>query len=109
LKPRPIRVKSPSGQEYEVDWTADDVWKSLFCFSEYYTYVHAQEKELDGLTVYEQRKRKEQMLAEKKRKVAEMKRQQEVAIQQRLKKQRESLVGILDQAGRLFSDEEQDR
>jgi hypothetical protein len=25
LKPRPIRVKSPSGQEYEVDWTADDV------------------------------------------------------------------------------------
>jgi hypothetical protein len=49
------------------------------------------------------------MLAEKKRKVAEMKRQQEVAIQQRLKKQRESLVGILDQAGRLFSDEEQYR
>jgi len=49
------------------------------------------------------------MLAEKKRKVAEMKRQEELAIQQRLKKQRESLVGILDQSGRLLNDEEQDR
>ena len=25
LKPRPIRINSPSGQEYEIEWTADDV------------------------------------------------------------------------------------
>ncbi len=49
------------------------------------------------------------MLAEKKRKIAEMKRQEELAIQQRLKKQRASLVSILDQSGRLFNDDEQDR
>jgi hypothetical protein len=22
---RPVRVKSPSGQEYEIEWTSDDV------------------------------------------------------------------------------------
>lgn len=49
------------------------------------------------------------MLADKKRKVAELKRQEELAIQQRLKKQRESLVGLLDQSSGLFNKEEQDR
>lgn len=38
-----------------------------------------------------------------------MKRQEDLAIQQRLKKQRESLVGILDQSNELFNREEQDR
>ena len=61
------------------------------------------------MTVYEQRKRKEQMLADKKRQVAEMKRQEQIAIQQRLKKQRESLVGLLDQSSGLFNKEDQDR
>lgn len=64
---------------------------------------------MSGLTVYEQRKRKEQMLAEKKRQVAEMKRQEQLAIQHRLKKQRESLVGLLDQSSGLFNKDEQDR
>jgi hypothetical protein len=64
---------------------------------------------LDGLSVYEQRKRKEQMLAEKKRKVSEMKRQEELAIHHRLKKQRESLVGLLDQTSGLFNEDEQER
>ncbi|CAF4001018.1 unnamed protein product [Rotaria sp. Silwood2] len=91
LKPRPVRVKSPSGQQDDIDWTSDD------------------EKELDGLSVYEQRRRKEQMIAEKKRKVAEMKRQQELAIQNRLKKQRESLVDIIDHTSGLLNDEDQDR
>ncbi|CAF1162643.1 unnamed protein product [Rotaria sordida] len=90
-KSRPIRVKSPSGQDYDIEWTSDD------------------EKELDGLSVYEQRRRKEQILAEKKRKVAEMKRQQELAIQNRLKKQRESLVDIIDHSSGLLNPEEQDR
>ena len=49
------------------------------------------------------------MLADKKRKVSEMKRQEELAIQQRLKTQRESLVGTLDQSGELFNEEEQER
>ena len=60
------------------------------------------------MSVYEQRRKREQMLAEKKRKVAEMKRQEELAIQQRLKKQRESLVGLLEQSNDLFNREEQD-
>lgn len=64
---------------------------------------------MSGLNVYEQRKRKEQILAEKKRQVAEMKRQEEFAIQQRLKKQRESLVGLLDQSTGSFNNDEQDR
>lgn len=38
-----------------------------------------------------------------------MKRQEELAIQQRLKKQRESLVGILDQSNQLFNKDEEDR
>ncbi|CAF4847486.1 unnamed protein product [Rotaria sp. Silwood1] len=91
LKPRTIRVKSPSGREDDIEWTSED------------------EKELDGLSVYEQRRRKEQMLAEKKRKVAEMKRQQELAIQNRLKKQRESLAEIIDHSSELLNGEEQDR
>lgn len=49
------------------------------------------------------------MLAEKKRKVSEMKRQEDMAIQQRLKKQRESLVGVLDQSNELFNKEEQEQ
>ena len=64
---------------------------------------------MDGLSIYEQRKRKEQILAEKKRKVAEMKRLEELAIQNRLKRQRESLAGTIDQAGGLLNDEEQER
>jgi hypothetical protein len=49
------------------------------------------------------------MLAEKKRKVSEMKRQEELAIQQRLKQQRESLVNILEQSSDMFNRDEQDR
>jgi hypothetical protein len=49
------------------------------------------------------------MLAEKKRKVSEMKRQEELAIQQRLKQQRESLVNILEQSNDMFNRDEQDR
>jgi hypothetical protein len=49
------------------------------------------------------------MLADKKRKVAEMKRQEDLAIQQRLKKQRESLVDILDRSNGLFNGGEQER
>ena len=64
---------------------------------------------MDGLSIYEQRKRKEQILAEKKRKVAEMKRLEELAIQNRLKKQRENLAGIIDQAGGLLNEDEQER
>ncbi|CAF4339793.1 unnamed protein product [Rotaria socialis] len=89
-KQRPIRVKSPSGQDDGVDWTSDD------------------EKQLDGLSTYEQRRRKEQMIAEKKRRVAEMKRQEEFAIQNRLKKQRESLVDV-DRASDLLNADEQER
>ncbi|CAF1343031.1 unnamed protein product, partial [Didymodactylos carnosus] len=65
-KSRPMKIKSASGKEYEIEWTSDD------------------EKELDGLSVYEQRKRKEQLLAEKKRKVAEMKRQLELGRKRRV-------------------------
>ena len=61
------------------------------------------------MSEYEQRRRKEQMLSEKRRQVAEMKRQEELAIQRRLKKQRESLVRIGRQLITLFSKEEQDR
>lgn len=64
---------------------------------------------MNGLNAYEQRKRKEQILAEKKRKVTEMKRQEELAIQQRFRKQRDSLVSILEQSSELFNKEEQDR
>jgi hypothetical protein len=49
------------------------------------------------------------MLAEKKRQVAEMKRQEELAIQQRLKNQRDSLVNILEQSSERFNKDEQDR
>ncbi len=64
---------------------------------------------MHGLNVLEQRRRKQQMLAEKKRQVAEMKRQEELAIQQRLKNQRDSLVNILEQSSERFNKDEQDR
>ena len=48
------------------------------------------------------------MIAEKKRRVAEMKRQEELAIQNRLKKQRESLVDI-ERASDLLNTDEQER
>jgi len=44
-----------------------------------------------------------------KRKVAERKRQEELAIQQRLKKQRDSLGGIMEQSSGFFNREEQER
>lgn len=61
---------------------------------------------MDGLSVYEQRRRKEQMLAEKRRKVAEMKRQQELALQ-RIRKQRENNVDSTE--SNLLNDEERER
>ena len=64
---------------------------------------------MSGLSAFEQRRQRDLMLAEKKRKVAEMKRQEELAIQQRLKKQRDSLVNILEQSSDLFNRDEQDR
>ena len=30
---RPMKVKSPSGHEYDIEWTSDDVLRSFFfCF-----------------------------------------------------------------------------
>ncbi len=64
---------------------------------------------MSGLSAFEQRRQRDLMLAEKKRKVSEMKRQEELAIQQRLKQQRESLVNILEQSNDMFNRDEQDR
>ncbi len=64
---------------------------------------------MSGLSAFEQRRQRDLMLAEKKRKVSEMKRQEELAIQQRLKQQRESLVNILEQSSDMFNRDEQDR
>jgi hypothetical protein len=109
-KSRPIRTKSPSGQEYEIEWTSDDVNQTAFFPSMLIPSLPCsfQEKELDGLSVYEQRKRKEQMLAEKKRKVADMKRQEEFALQQRLKKQQEGLANANEPSSGLLNEEEKE-
>jgi hypothetical protein len=37
FKPQPVRVKSPSGQEYDVEWPSDDVKQILLIhFVEWY-------------------------------------------------------------------------
>lgn len=64
---------------------------------------------MDGLDIYEQRKRKQELLAAKRRKVAEMKRQQELALQLRLKKQREGLSDSLDSQNGLLNEDEKER
>ena len=59
--------------------------------------------------MYEQRKRKEQMLAEKKRKVADLKRQEEFALQQRLKKPQDGSGNATDSSAGLLNEEEKER
>lgn len=105
-------MKTPSGQDDGVDWTSDDVLlknsDSFFASKLYIYYYFLQEKQLEGLNAYEQRRRKEQIIAEKKRRVAEMKRAEEFAIQNRLKKQRESLFDP-DAPNELLNDDEKER
>lgn len=48
------------------------------------------------------------MLAEKKRKVADMKRQQEFALQQRLKKQQEGSTNATEPSSGLLNEEEKE-
>ncbi|CAF1574507.1 unnamed protein product, partial [Didymodactylos carnosus] len=64
---RPLELKSDSDKVSGIEWTSND------------------ERKLDRLSAYKQRKRKEQILVEKKREMAEMKRQLELDRKKRLK------------------------